>query len=948
MSWLSNRLLIVISLVVFALIITFSMWLWMTNQGMMNSNVADATVVNSAIQNYRYALLAAVLLISALLIGSTLNCFRFQRETKKEVDRRIQGISHNETRLKNLQQTTYSLDLSFEEKLQAMLQLGLKELQLDIGIISHITGEQYEIVSVVTPDNSLSSGTLFALGTTYCSRAIAEAQPVWVESAGESDWQHHPCYAAFKLESYIGTPIQVNGKVYGTLNFSSPKAHSEAFTENDVQLIQIMAQWIGVELEQHLTADQLSMNVDLLAAISHAQSHYISEADTHVLFDNMLRNILDISQSEYGFIGEILQKEGKPFLRTRAITNIAWNDESKAFYEAHAPQGLEFYNLDNLFGYTVLNAELFIANDPANNPHRGKLPEGHPKLNAFCGIPIFHGNELLGMVGLANRPQKYDQEMVEFLDPLLASCGSILWALRNEKQRAAADKELNRFKSTLDRTLDCVFMFNADTLKFFYVNQGAINQIGYSHEELENMHAFDIKPKYSEKQFRAMVSPMLEGKLTSTTFETIHRHKNGSTIPVEVFLQYINPRGEIPRFVAIVRDITERKHTEQKLTETSGVMNALLDSANFSIISTDLDGIIQTFNEGAERMLGYAAEEVIGKVTPGILHDETEVIEYSQLLTKELGDRIEPGFETFIAKAREGIADEREWTYLRKDGTRFPVHLSVTSIKNELDQPIGYLGIGSDITERKATEKMKDEFVSIVSHELRTPLTSIRGSLGLISGGVIDEVPEKILSMIHIAHKNTDRLLSLINDILDINKLESGRIPFQFQPLEVSELLTASIEANKGYANHYQVEFILHPPEHPISINADEDRLMQVMSNLLSNAAKFSSPGSVIEVAASMVNQSVRISVSDNGQGIPESFHDRVFDKFTQQDSTDSRRAGGTGLGLSITKSIVEQHNGTIGFVSEEKVGTVFFFNLPATYADIAIMSTKTGTMDAV
>lgn len=368
-----------------------------------------------------------------------------------------------------------------------------------------------------------------------------------------------------------------------------------------------------------------------------------------------------------------------------------------------------------------------------------------------------------------------------------------------EQQVKQRTSELSRFKTTLDKTLDCVFMFNPVDFNFFYVNDGAIKQVGYSYDELLSMKAYDIKPLYSKQQFIELVAPMIAGDVQTVNFETQHQHKDGSIIPVEVFLQYINPENEQPRFVAIVRDITERKKID----------------------------------------------------------------------------------------------------------------------------------------------RMKNEFISTVSHELRTPLTSIRGSLGLLVGGAAGDLEPQGKSLLQIAHKNTERLLLLINDILDISKIESGKMEFNYKEIDLRHFLQQAIEANTDYGTQYHVDFKIADCPDNATIFADEDRMLQVMNNLMSNAAKFSPEHSTVFLSAERINNSLRISVKDHGKGIPEEFRKTIFDRFVQADSSDTRQAGGTGLGLNITQAIIKKHNGQIDFHNEPGKGTTFYFDLPSSQKSSQQLNTQ-------
>jgi signal transduction histidine kinase len=241
----------------------------------------------------------------------------------------------------------------------------------------------------------------------------------------------------------------------------------------------------------------------------------------------------------------------------------------------------------------------------------------------------------------------------------------------------------------------------------------------------------------------------------------------------------------------------------------------------------------------------------------------------------------------------------------------------------------GIIGISRDITARQEVDILKSEFISTVSHELRTPLTAIRGSLGLLVGAAIGALPDSVRTMIDIGYRNTERLLALINDLLDMEKIESGKFDFVCAPIELSLLLDRAIEANSVYGAQFGVMFRPTQTIPDAWVYADSDRLMQVFTNLLSNAAKFSPANSTVHVAVVRHERGLRVSIADRGPGIPSGFHSRIFGKFAQADSSDTRQKGGTGLGLSIAKAIVERLGGEISFTTEMGVGTTFYVDLP-------------------
>jgi signal transduction histidine kinase len=243
------------------------------------------------------------------------------------------------------------------------------------------------------------------------------------------------------------------------------------------------------------------------------------------------------------------------------------------------------------------------------------------------------------------------------------------------------------------------------------------------------------------------------------------------------------------------------------------------------------------------------------------------------------------------------------------------------------------VGVIQDITERKQAEQIKNDFLSTISHELRTPLTSIRGSLGLILGGALNEKPDKITELLQVANSNSDRLLLLINDLLDLQKIEAGKMKYNFREVSPFDLLEEVIKINTPYANKHNVTLQLTQTSKCChdAITIDADRLIQVMTNLISNAVKFSPPGECVEVEHYCSDSSVKITVNDRGPGVPETFQAHLFDRFTQADGSQKWEHSGTGLGLNIAQLIVDEHGGTIAYEDNPGGGSRFSVTLPLT-----------------
>lgn len=421
-----------------------------------------------------------------------------------------------------------------------------------------------------------------------------------------------------------------------------------------------------------------------------------------------------------------------------------------------------------------------------------------------------------------------------------------------------------------------------------------------------------------------LLKPTLRALDQATNFARSLNNIRGQQIDV------YNQSSEIEYLDHALNETSQRLHIQESAIKDSNALltNVLAASSEISIIATNINGLISVFNSGAERLLGYTAEEIVNKQSPAPFHLPAEIQARSEELSAGLGYAVE-GFRTFVEIAEKQGSEQREWTYVRKSGEHVPVSLVVTTMRNDIGEITGYLGIAQDITERKRIDQMKSEFVSTVSHELRTPLTAIAGALGLIAGGALGEMPDMAKQMIAIAHKNSQRLTFLINDLLDMEKLVAGKMQFDMKQQPLKPLIEQSLDGNRTYGTAHRVALALTSECPDVDVTVDSQRLLQVMSNLLSNAIKYSPEDGTVDISAHIQDIYVRVTVSDHGHGIPAEFLDRIFGKFSQADSSDTRQKGGTGLGLFITRELVERMGGKIGFNSIENQGASFYFDLP-------------------
>jgi PAS domain S-box-containing protein len=355
------------------------------------------------------------------------------------------------------------------------------------------------------------------------------------------------------------------------------------------------------------------------------------------------------------------------------------------------------------------------------------------------------------------------------------------------------------------------------------------------------------------------------------------------------------------------------------------ILTCLIEVCPFSIIVVEPVGKIVRANSETERMFGYAQGELIGQTV--------DLLVPTRLRTQHARHRGQ-----FAAHPQTVLG--RNLCGQRKDGTEFPAEVGLSPIHT--NEGMLMLGVIVDISERLRIEGLKDEFVATVSHELRTPLTSIAGALNLLFNDAGGTLPAHAKRLLKIAHANSQRLVRLVNSILDMERIEFGKVVFVQKPVEVRSLVEEAIEANRGFADGFGVRIRLDPASAAGDIRGDPDWLLQVVTNLLSNAVKFSPPAEEVEVAIEKLGGNIRISVRDHGHGVPEDFKPRIFEKFAQADASDARQLGGTGLGLSIVKQIVTRLGGEVSFGDAPGGGAIFYVELLAWQQDTEAASTST------
>jgi PAS domain S-box-containing protein len=490
--------------------------------------------------------------------------------------------------------------------------------------------------------------------------------------------------------------------------------------------------------------------------------------------------------------------------------------------------------------------------------------------------------------------------------------------IRRERERV---EDSNHFlRGLLDHIPDPIFVKN-DGHRWLMANEAFCRLVGVSSFSLADSGR-SILPPDGAATFWAEDELALKNEQPLVSEQRL-ADKTGERRLFSIKRATFRDRTGDKVLVGVMRDITTQQEAEDEFKlQAAQLMSQSQDLASLGAILEEslqeilvIDGTtlrILQGNRGAQRNLGYTQAEMERLSALDLLATFTEEQFRKLLMAVESGAQLEVVFHS---------------SFRRKNGSLYEVEVHTQRAVSRGRKV--FVQIVLDETERKRVERMKSEFIAKVSHELRTPLTSIRGALGLLSVGVPDPLPAKAAAMVSIAHSNAERLSRLVNDILALEKSGSGNLSLEIQAIPLAGLLAQALESLTEFAKKLKVKLVLDVEQPGLLVSADAARLMQVLTNLLSNAAKFSSAGGVVTLRARKQGASIRFEVQDSGCGIPEAFRPRVFETFAQADSSTTRRYEGSGLGLSISKQLVEAMGGEIWFECGLECGTTFFFDLP-------------------
>jgi len=555
----------------------------------------------------------------------------------------------------------------------------------------------------------------------------------------------------------------------------------------------------------------------------------------------------------------------------------------------------------------------------------GKVSGPHETAWRIDSLPVASRNSM-AVVSTASLAIVQSRRISWTLRPLTGPNGEIQFLIvsgqdvtEQRQMEAALLSSEARYRQVVENSLGFVFTCTMEGL-LTSLNSFTAETLGYRVEDLTGRAVTDLMDSSGVAAFQECLRALetedeWQGALPVRRSDGVYRR-------IALRSRRMELHGERPFVLNHGIDVSEQHDAEQALHLATHQRELILESVGDGIFGIGLDGGLTFINQTAARALGYTPEQLTGR-------DVHEVIHHSHADGTAYSKTTSPILQAMRRRESVHMRDEVFW---RSDGMAIPVEYNANPLI-ENGHIFGMVVAFQDVSERRRLEKMKDEFISTVSHELRTPLTSLRASLGLISSGALDKRPEKRNQMLEMAIGNCDRLVRLVNEILDFDSVEKGRLPLHRQPVEAVDLLRRASDIAHAAAAQVHIRFRVEAL--PMLITVDEERILQVLNELIANAIKFSPPETTIRLAAQPVGptalntKEVCIVVEDQGRGIAPEKLERIFERFQQGDGSDTRALGGTGLGLALCRSIVEQHGGRIWAESAPGQGSRFLFTLP-------------------
>ncbi|MBX2863597.1 MAG: PAS domain-containing protein [Leptolyngbyaceae cyanobacterium MAG.088] len=699
----------------------------------------------------------------------------------------------------------------------------------------------------------------------------------------------------------------------------------------------------------------------LLQSISEAQTEFITAGNRNIIFDGLLASLLKLTNSEYGFIGEVhiqtdghatlenslLKFRGMPALKSHSIINkIVWNGKTKKLYEKQQAMGMTFTNIKTIFGEVIMTGKPVIANTLSTDKIQDNTTEEHPPLNNFLGIPFFRASRLIGIVGIANRPEGYDATLIEFLQPFLTTCSNLIEGYRLEHQKQAAEaarqtaeQQISKQLATIEAAADGIAILENDFYQ--YLNPAYIKMFGY--ETAKELIGTSWHKLYSPKElqrFEQEIFPILQ-KERAWHGETVAIRKDGLTFTQGISLTLTDDN----LLICVCQNISDRKAAEGALYNLSTRLSLAVKSGGIGIWEWDIANEKLTWDRRMCELYGIKLGAFTGNFTDWLTRIHPDDV-----------TTVQDHFEKAIYGQKEL---DIEFRAIQPNGQIRHIKANGLMQSDDARLPQCMIGINVDISDRKQAEAdiikaleqerelsaMKSRFVSNTSHEFRTPLTVISNNAELLKlfGSKLNETEKK--ECLDTILNYVDHTTQLIDDVLIVNKAESGKVQLNLQLVDVvefSQKLGQSI--SMGSPNH-KYNFLVQDSrptnqQHTNSTKLDSKIIQQILINLLTNAIKYSPENGNITFHLKLCPNNLEFCILDEGIGIPDEDQKHLFEPFHR--ATNVETIPGTGLGLSIVKHLVTIHRGNIKVESVPGKGSCFTVKIPTQWQEVGYENRQT------
>ncbi|WP_300441855.1 PAS domain S-box protein [Christiangramia sp.] len=669
-------------------------------------------------------------------------------------------------------------------------------------------------------------------------------------------------------------------------------------------------------------------------------------------------------------LGKPVFKDGKCIRVYGAFQNIDTEKRIEEKYKSTREQFEMIFNNSSVGNVLIGSSGELLQVNPATFKIFGYDEKDRKEVMKMSFKDLIHKDFLINAVSYRNRLIAGEINNYQLESKFHKKDGTIIWCRTNSSiiRSSEPDKDLiitqveditekkelefkarenaNRFKAAFEYSPIGMGVVSLEG-EWQMVNQNLASIFGYTKEEFINKTSRELTHEDDLKKDSSNLRSLLNREIDTYSVEKRFIHKNGKTIFGILNVSTIVDDDGAPRYlIGQVNDITKRILFEQALQRSLNDLQSLMDATtHVSIIETDLHGIVQKFNKGAENLLGYSEEEVKFTFNVKNLHEAKEIEDRGKELSAENGKDIQ-GFEVFIYHAKQGFYDSNEWTYIRKDGSKFTVQLVVTAITNQTGEITGFLGVATDISQLKqmetnlikakkkaeAASRSKSEFLANMSHEIRTPLNGIIGFTDLLMRTELENSQQKYM---HTIYNSANSLMDIINDVLDFSKIEAGKLELSEERLDLIELCTQTIDIIKHQAHKKGLEVLVNiSPSLRRYVYADAVRLRQILTNLLGNSVKFTQEGEIeLNVSSQAISEKedellFNFSIRDTGIGIAPQNLKKIFHAFDQEDASTTRKYGGSGLGLSISNKLLNLMDSKLELKSTLNEGSIFSFKV--------------------